>query len=532
MDKARHDLCQDGTVELESRRQDRLTSSNPKIVSHGGIYLIGNVLRRMVSFIMLPIYTHYLTPEHYGTLELLSMVLDFAAIIFGMRIGEAVFRFYYQYEDARNRHEVISTSLIMVGLLNLLAVVILLVAAGPISAAMLGSAAGESAGRQLALFSFTLVFQSLTETVLTYIRAQQRPWLYVGISIVKLAVQLTLNIYFVVALRMAVDGVIYSALISSIVITAPLLWYAFRQTGLVFSREKARHMTSFSIPLIVTSMISFYMTFGDRYFLRVFGGGLAEVGVYSLGYRFGFLLSFIVGDPFFGIWNSEKYVTAKQPDAQARFHAAFLFLTVALVFVMTGISVFVRDFLRIMTGPEFWGAFLIVPLVMVGYVFQNWTSFANMGLLLHGRTRDIAVGTALSAALITVAYLALIPPFGGVGAAIATSLALGARLAWITMRAERLYPLRLPWARAAGMLGLGVATWGISLLAPERLWLSLALHTLLFTAFTAVLLFVPLLLPLQLRHELTLMLVRRLPARWRPARAVDGLAGAPGGAVG
>lgn len=466
-------------------------------------------MRRMVSFIMLPIYTRYLSPEHYGTLELLSMVLDFAAILFGLRIAEAVFRFYYDTEDPDQQNSVISTALAMVGGLNAIAVVVLVIAAGPISAAVFGT---SGASRQLAIFSFTLVFQSLTEMVMTYLRAQQRPWLYVGFSTIKLVVQLSLNIYFVVGRQMAVDGVIMSSLISSVVITIPLLWYTLSRTGLHFSMEKARAMVGFSAPLIITSMISFYMTFGDRYFLRVFGGGLDEVGVYALGYRFGFLLSFIVGDPFFGIWNSEKYLVAKQPDARERYRDVFLMLTAALTLVMVGISIYVHDVLRLMSNPEFWGAYIIVPIVMLGYVFQNWSGFSNLGLLLHSKTGDIATGTAISAVMITIGYLVLIPAFGGVGAALATALGFGSRLVWITLRSEKLYPMKLPWRRATNMMLLGAAAWGLSMLAPDPIIASVAVNTLIFIAFCAALVAGPGMLPVQLRRDLARVAMER--ARW------------------
>src|SRR5690606_19431907 len=129
----------------------------------------------------------------------------------------------------------------------------------------------------------------------------------------------------------------------------PLAWYTVRQTGLSFSLHKAREITAFSLPLVLTSLISFYMTFGDRYFLRVLSGGLDEVGVYSLGYRFGFLLSFLVGEPFFAIWISEKYIAAQQPDAQRPFRLSFLLLSAALIWVTVGISVYVHDVLRLMS---------------------------------------------------------------------------------------------------------------------------------------------------------------------------------------
>lgn len=473
--------------------------STSKILSHGSIYLCGNILRRVVSFVMLPIYTRYLTPADYGTIELLSMVIDFVAILFGLRIGEAVFRFYYQYDDAKDRGEVIFTSIALVGLLNAVGVLILLVASGPIARIVLGSA---DLARLLGLFSFTLIFQSVTETTFTFIRAQQRPWLFVSFSTMKLVVQLSLNIYFVVGLRMAAEGVILSSLVSSLAITIPMLWYTLSKTGISFSLEKARSMTSFSLPLVLNSLISFYITFGDRYFLRVLGGGLDEVGVYALGYRFGFLLSFLVGDPFFSIWNSEKYITAKRPDARERFRNVFLLLSAAMVLVMVGISIFVQDVLRIMADSDFWGAGLIVPIVLLAYAFNNWLGFTNLGLFLYGKTGDIALGTAISAGVITVGYVLLIPLLGGVGAALATAIAYGTRMVWTERRAERLYPMAVPWPRAIAMLGLGALAWAISLLVPGPIWLSIAVKTLIILAFTAALVTLPGLLPADVRRAL------------------------------
>ena len=64
-----------------------MSTNKSNIVSHSSIYMIGTILKRSVSLIMLPIYTRYLTPADYGVVELLSMLLDFAAIIFSARVG-------------------------------------------------------------------------------------------------------------------------------------------------------------------------------------------------------------------------------------------------------------------------------------------------------------------------------------------------------------------------------------------------------------------------------------------------------------
>lgn len=472
--------------------------SSSKVVSHGSIYLLGNILRRIVSFVMLPIYTTYLSPADYGTIELLSMVLDITAILLGLRISEAIFRFYNEYDDAEQQKQVVFTCIALVVALNAVGVLALTVAAGPISQLVFGS---TDAARLLGLFSFTLVLQSLTETVFTYIRAQQKPWLFVGLSTVRLVVQLSLNIYFVVMMKMAVEGVILSALISGIVIALPMTWYVLSKTGIAFSMDKARLMTAFSIPLVITSLISFYITFGDRYFLRLMGGGLDEVGLYALGYKFGFMLSFIVGDPFFSVWDAEKYVAAKSPGGLARIQNAFIILTTGMVLVSVGISIFVHDVLRVMSEPEFWGAYLIVPIIMLAYVFNNWAAFSNLGLLLHKQTKQIAVGTGLSALVSTAGYLLLIPVFGAVGAAATAALAFGSRMVWVAWRSNLLHPLHLPWRRALAMLAFGVSAWLLSLLSPEPIFLSVVVNTLIFLLFAAILLLSPVFLPADLRRE-------------------------------
>ena len=82
-------------------------------------------------------------------------------------------------------------------------------------------------------------------------RAQQKPWLFVGFSLMKLVLQLSLNIYFVVIMQLRVEGVIYSALISGGVMSAIMLGYTFSHIGMRFARAKAGKLVNFSLPLMM-----------------------------------------------------------------------------------------------------------------------------------------------------------------------------------------------------------------------------------------------------------------------------------------
>src|SRR5690606_13548212 len=99
------------------------------------------------------------------------------------------------------------------------------------------------------------------------------------------------NILFIVVLNQGVIGVLYTQVISATIFTTYLLWLTFRETSLGFSGVQARLMLAFGLPLIPSSLGMFVINYGDRYFLKHFTT-LAEVGVYSLGFKFGYMLSY------------------------------------------------------------------------------------------------------------------------------------------------------------------------------------------------------------------------------------------------
>src|SRR5438874_6889781 len=85
-----------------------------RIGRHGLIYGAGVLLSKAVAFVMLPVYTRYLTPADYGVLQLIDMVVEVASIVAGSRLGAGIFRYYHKAETERERRAVLSTALIVI----------------------------------------------------------------------------------------------------------------------------------------------------------------------------------------------------------------------------------------------------------------------------------------------------------------------------------------------------------------------------------------------------------------------------------
>ena len=466
-----------------------MDETGKKLVSHGSIYFFGNILRYMVSFVMLPIYTRILTPADYGTIELLSMVIDFAGIIFGLRIGEAIFRFYLMAESDIDKKNIISSALVLTVALNGVGFFILYLTSGLISATVFN---GLEKQNLLIIFSLSLFFQPLVEIPMTYIRAQQLPWLFVFFSMLKLALQLSLNIYLVLNLRLGVLGVVLSAVVTGCLMSLLLGGYCFRRTGLQFSFSKAKKLVLFCYPMILASFFGFYVTFGDRFFLNHYST-LDEVGIYALGYKFGFLLVFIGINPFSAIWDSERYHVLKEPNAKSIFQNVFVFFAVFLLIQAVGISIFSKNILMVMANTEFWGAAKIVPIVVLAYFFQGLLTYCNFGILIHKKTFIITKSSVLAAVVITVLYFLLIPAFGAIGAAWATALTSFVKLLYIYFHATRLYDMELPWKKMFIFGSLSTLVVLISLFGPDQIVWSLIFNITVFYLFVYVFTLLPVL---------------------------------------
>ena len=462
-----------------------------KTVSHAMIYAFGNILRNVVSIIMLPIYTRYLTPEDYGVVELLSMLIDFMTIILGMNLGDAIFRHYCMAEDKREKDSVITSALGFAAGLNGLGVLIVILLSGFLSEIMFGS---RDYDRLITLFSWSMLLAVTSEICMLYIRVNQRPWTFVTFSLLKLVLQLGLNIYLVVVRDMHVEGVVFSALISGGIMTVLLLVYMLSKVKIVFSMAILRRLVSYSLPIMLAGIGAFYLTFGDRYFLRVFSG-LGEVGIYSLGYKFGFILVVLAWDPFSKIWDSQKYEILEKDNAVSIYGKMFLIISLLLISAALLISLMVGDLLKVMSDPAFYEAKNIVPIILVAYIVQSWTSFSNFGILVKGNTVQITYGTIAAIVVVTIAYGLLIPAYGAYGAAWGTLAGFLVRLYWINSKAKAGYDMMLPWPKVLQLLAAANVVYLASFLIPDDFLVSVVLRGVLFLVYIAMLLMLPILSP-------------------------------------
>ena len=74
------------------------------------IYGFGHFITRFINFLLLPLYTHRLTPEEYGVVSLLYAFIAFANILFTHGMDTAYMRFQGMEKTEKNKRTIFSTS--------------------------------------------------------------------------------------------------------------------------------------------------------------------------------------------------------------------------------------------------------------------------------------------------------------------------------------------------------------------------------------------------------------------------------------
>jgi O-antigen/teichoic acid export membrane protein len=423
------------------------------IAKHSIVYGLSDILSRAIGFILIPLYTHYLTPTDYGTLELLDLTSYIIGLFLAMGIAQAVVRFYYEYNDKERRDQVISVAMITLWIVSAIVLAVLIFFSPLVSKVVMKSS--DYYGM------FNIIFVSMViglsnEIPLTVLRIEEKSLTYLSFTLTKLTLTLTLNIIFIVKFHMGVIGILYSGLIASLVIGTVITIYILRRTKISYSIPILRNMLGYSIPLMWSWFGMFIVNFGDRFFLQRIMT-TADVGIYSLAYKFGMMPNVLVLSPFLMIWGPKRFDILKDPDAKEIYAKVFTYFLLIQFFVGLGIVIAIKEIIQIVASPDYHDAYKYVAPILLAYIANGVYLYVQFGVHIEKKTKYLAYATILGAILNVAMNLLLIPLIGIWGAAISTFCAFFFLLLYIFFPSQKLYHISYEWGRILHMSITAVA---------------------------------------------------------------------------
>ncbi len=457
-----------------------------KFFGHSVVYGIGNIISKLMGFLMIPIYTRYLNPEEYGLIELLDLNVYIISTVLIAGFAVAVGKYYFYYKKESDRKEVVSSALIFNVLTGLILSLFLFIFSRQFSIAFFKT---DIYTYCFQLSFIILIFEVFLSTPFAYLRIKEVPILYITISILRMFFGLALNIYFIVFLHMGVLGVLYSGVIVGVVSSVYLIYYTIKETGISFSYSKFKEMFIFGVPLIPADLGMYLLNYIDRFFLNKFCS-LKIVGIYALGAKFGMLVNTLVSQPFTMVWVAFRFKIAGRQDAKEIYARILTYFEFVLIFLTLWLIFLIKDILNIVVGKEFLEAYKVVPLIAISFLFFGANYIFRVGFYLEKKTKWVAITVWVPIILTVILSWIIIPEYKLMGAGILKIFSYFSMAATAWFVSQMFYPIPYEFKRILKMVLVAILIYTSSFFLPVMsTWLSLAVKSLLSMTFPILLYF-------------------------------------------
>lgn len=438
-----------------------------KFAKHSAIYAVGNIANRVGAFLLLPLYTHYLTVEHYGALEMFYVTSDIISSMLSIGLAHATLRFYFEYQELEERNKVVTTTLFATAAYSILFVLLLSHFNHDIARFVFHS---PGYARSFPILYGIIVFELMRQIGLAYIRAKEYSILYVVVCILQLCIQVGCNVYTVGIRKMGVHGVLTGNLISIVAGWAFTMAVVFRECRPAFDFEKMKAILKYSYPFLLTAVVGMGMQNADRIILRIFFS-LREVGLYSLACKFGSLMQVLLLDPFNRNFGSYRFSIMNREDKKSILVHIHNYFMIGLFMLGLGIALYSREVLTIMTEPDFWAAYRVIPFIVLAFAISGSSYTFQTGMLYEKKTEYMVHISVFSGAANLLLYMILIPQFGSMGAAMAIMARAACEVALTYMVSNRFYPIPYELGKTVKILLAAVAFGAAAHFVPAEPWL-------------------------------------------------------------
>ena len=435
-----------------------------KLAAHSAVYGAADVFTNVVNFLLIPLYTKFLTPVDYGNLALLITFGTIAKILFRLGLDAGFFRVHYDMETPEAQRRLAGTVSLFAAAFSL--VLFLLVVAGmaPLTRAVLGDAAAPR--RWVVLVAADVFVGMFAFVPLALLRIQDRPALFSTFSAVRHTVNTGLKVLLVMR-GWGVDGILWSDLLATTVFSLALSPILVRHARLAFDRGALREVLAFGLPKVPHGFLVQVLNVSDRRILAAFVPR-AEVGLYQMGYGLGTSVKFALS-AFEPAWGPFVYAEVKREGAKATLARIVTYAFAVFVWVALGVAVLGRELLVLMTHPAYYAAAPVIPVIALAYLLHGVFLLTSIGIGIEKKARYYPIVTGAAAAVNLALNFALIPRYGMMGAAWATVAAYAVMAGLGGTLSQRLYPIPFERARLLAIVVAAAAVVALVTLAPPAM---------------------------------------------------------------
>lgn len=386
------------------------SSGYKDLAKNTAIFAVGSFGSKVLSFLIVPLYTYVLTTEEYGRIDLFTTAISLLIPFITLLIQEALLRFLMGKEVSPK------TAVNNCWLIFLCGAVVSILLAPALNIIF-------KFDEYMWLFIVILILNSFTQIFSQYFRATGRNVAFTVNGIIVTAVLLSSNVLFLVVFHLGMRGYFYSMLLSQAMSAIHIIAFgkilrdiSFKDIDLGILKE----MLKFCIPLIPNTLMWWIMSAGDKYIINYFLGDSAN-GLYSLAMKVPTVVS-MVYTIFYQAWQMSAIEAKNRKDEKNFYSNVFKITNGLLAVLIVGVIFSVKPIYVIAMSEAFAPAWKYVPLLAIATFFNCCASFFGVVYTVSKKSHMAFFTTFVGAVVNLFFNFILVRRMGLYGIAVGTAL--------------------------------------------------------------------------------------------------------------
>ncbi len=391
--------------------------SNFKTFANVALYTIGELIPRILSFLLLPVLTKYLSTSDYGISGYINTVVTFLFVFTTLSVNTYALRSYYKFNSEVEKKKLLGNIFLFLigwGLIMLCLEILLF----PF---ILNTFSVQAPFYPYFLLALIINFFDVISIIpLIAYRVNEDAKGFVILSVGRTILQYILILLLVAGFNMGLLGSYLGRLIACIPFF--LIYFIIIKKKGIFciNINQIKNALRFSLPLLPGALSYLIISIFDRVILERYVS-LSELGLFSVASTLALTLNMVIQgfyrsfeQKIFREHNNKEYLQVV--DKLYKIYLSALYIPGFLL------TLFSKEILFFFTSNNFYKADIYVVYLVVAVLISGTNIFLGTLLIADNRRKIVSYSSFTSAIFSFIANLMLIKYYGVLGACIASIL--------------------------------------------------------------------------------------------------------------
>ena len=434
-----------------------------KLAKNTVIYAIGNFGTKILSYIMVLVYSYFITPDDMGYYDLVLTTISMLQPLIIFQINDGVFRFLIDSSEKKQK-SIIGNSLKFLSFTAVITEILFCIFCGFYNikyAVWIG------------LLLISTMFFTLLQDI---IRGLGKNKEYAFYGILNSLIMLFAEIIGLVVLKLGVEALIISKVLAYIVC---IIFMIAKNSEMKFAvKEKFNYIEfkpviKYSFPLVPNTVCWWVVNSSDRYIILFFLG-TAYNGIYSMSNKFPTILTTITSI-FYLAWQ-ESAIKEYNSPSRDKFYSEIFKKYYVLLFTLCLCAIPATRFvIELFVSESYKHAWRFTGFLYLGAAFSALSSFLGMGYQISKETQRSILTTIFAAALNIIINISCVKLIGLHAASLSTFLAYLFLMTIRIQHSKRYFNLQVNWLKFILLFASVIIFMYLTFVIPN-LWLCLILE--------------------------------------------------------